>query len=256
MPALEPHITHDFPTRNGMANHDGFQDLYLALRKKENRLYTDEQVSRLPIIESSHPHYKEWLARKRSLDKLTRYIRGLRQPLNILEVGCGNGWLANRLSEIPGTTVTGFDINLEEVQQAIRVFGKKTNLRFRTVNPFSFNNDETPYDIVVFAASIQYFPSLDAIIYDALGHLKPGGSIHIIDTHFYIPEEVPAARQRTIDHFTALGYPGMSDYYFHHSLVTLSKFDYIILYDPQSWHNKLFGGRSKNPFYWIMIKKI
>lgn len=255
MRTVEPHITHNFPTRNGIASHDGFQEQYIALRKKEHRLYTDDQLRQLPLIASNHPHYKEWLARKKSLDRLVKYIRGMKRPVRILEVGCGNGWLAHRLAEIPGTAVTGFDINQEELRQAMRVFGKKPNLQFRSVNPFSFKKNEKHYDVVVFAASLQYFPSLDAIMCDALGHLKPGGSVHIIDTPFYASEEVPAARQRTIDHFTALGFPGMADYYFHHSLVTLSKFDYSVLYDPQSWPNKLFGGQGRNPFYWIMIEK-
>jgi SAM-dependent methyltransferase len=255
MPSPRPDTTHTFPICNSIANHDGFQEQYIALRKKENRLYTDEELRQLPLIAVNHPHYREWLARKRSLDKLIKYIQGRKRPVKILEVGCGNGWLAHRLAEIPGTMVTGFDINLVELQQAMRVFGKKPNLQFRAVSPFSFKHNEKPYDLVVFAASIQYFPSLDAIMYDALAHLKPGGSIHIIDSHFYDPEELTAARQRTIDHFKSLGFPGMADYYFHHSLATLSKFHYRVLYDPQSFSSKLFGGQNRSPFYWIMIKK-
>ena len=254
MPSLEPHIARQFTSRSAKDCHDTFREQYLALRQRENRLYSDHQVRQLPTIEADHPHYKEWIVRKQSIEKLVRHIRHMNRPLNILEVGCGNGWLAHRLSQIPRTTVTGFDINLEELQQAKRVFCKQLNLQFKSANPFSFNN-EKPFDLIIFAASIQYFPSLDAIICDALAHLNVGGSIHIIDTHFYALEEVPAAQQRTVDHFTSLGFPGMADYYFHHSLATLSKFGYSILYNPQSMQNKLFGGRDRSPFYWITIKK-
>jgi hypothetical protein len=52
-----------------------------------------------------------------------------------------------------------------------------------------------PFDIVVFAASVQYFASLAAIIVNkALSALKPnGGTVHLIDSNFYSPEGVISA---------------------------------------------------------------
>ena len=41
-----------------------FEEIYIALRKSENRIYTDEQVSKLPFIGPEHIHYDEWQARK------------------------------------------------------------------------------------------------------------------------------------------------------------------------------------------------
>lgn len=255
MPSASPQITHQFPTPSAAGGDTHFQSQYIALREKENRLYSDEQVRQLPLIERSHPHYREWLIRKGSLNRLIKHLRKMQRPLNILEVGCGNGWLANRLAEIPSATVTGFDINLEELDQAKRVFGDKSNLHFKAVNPFLFKNNENSFDIIIFAASIQYFSAPAAIIHDALQHLQPDGSIHIIDTHFYRAEEVPAARQRTIDHFTSLGFPEFADHYFHHSLAALDNFNYCIRHDPRSLRNRLIGRRGKNPFYWIIIQK-
>lgn len=258
MQSTKPNIAHQFPVRSGNGSdnhgHPSFEEQYLALRKKEKRLYTDQQVMQLPAIEPGHPHYQEWIARKQSSDRLIRYIRGMHRPLSILEVGCGNGWLASRLAAIPGTTVTGYDINLSELKQAERVF-KQPNLAFQTNDPFLFRSNDRPFDVIVFAASLQYFPSLDAVICDALRQLRPAGSIHIIDTHFYKPRDVPAAKQRTIDHFTRLGFPALSRYYFHHTLPIISKFNYHVLYNPDSRWNKWFGGRNSSPFHWIEIKK-
>ncbi|HYF31115.1 MAG TPA: class I SAM-dependent methyltransferase [Chitinophagaceae bacterium] len=255
MPSLKPRITHQFPARNATERNNRFEEQYLALRKKENRLYSDEQVRQLPSIDPRHPHYQEWLARKHSSKKLIKHIRAMKRTLSILEVGCGNGWLAHKLATIPRTTVTGFDINLAELQQAKKVFSGAPNLRFDSANPFSFANSTAMYDVIVFAASLQYFPSLDAVITDALRHLQPGGDIHIIDTHFYSIAEVAAAKQRTIDHFTSMGFPALANHYFHHSLVTLSKFNYQVLYNPHSWWNKWFGPRNGSPFFWINIKR-
>ncbi|MEI9943399.1 MAG: hypothetical protein WDN26_04195 [Chitinophagaceae bacterium] len=45
------------------------------------------------------------------------------------------------------------------------------------------------FDIIIFAAAIQYFPSLAGIINTALDLLKEDGEIHIIDSHFYHSDE-------------------------------------------------------------------
>jgi hypothetical protein len=68
-----------------------------------------------------------------------------------------------------------------------------------------------------------------------------------------LPKEVPAAQKRTEDYFSSLGFAGMSASYFHHSLEGLQDFNIEILYDPNSFWNKLSGG--KEPFHWVRIKK-
>ena len=68
--------------------------MYLASRKKENRIYSDEQVVQLPFIEPTHIHYHEWQVRKRSALRLIHYLEKKNKPLSILEIGCGNGWLS------------------------------------------------------------------------------------------------------------------------------------------------------------------
>jgi ubiquinone/menaquinone biosynthesis C-methylase UbiE len=235
------------------AVHTNFPGLYISLRKKENRLYADEQVRNLPDIAADHPHHREWIARKRSSNRLIKHIRAMKRPLNILEIGCGNGWLAHRLATIPGANVTGFDINLEELEQAARVFCGLPNLRFAHGDSFFIRPSEKLYDMVVFAASIQYFPDIDIIIKDVLNHLQPHGSIHIIDSHFYKPADVAAAKQRTAMHFESLGFPSMSYHYFHHSLEALEPFNYRVLYNPNAPWNRL--RRTNDPFPWICIRK-
>ena len=109
---------------------ENFEEKYILLRKKENRLYTDEQLKWLPEIEVSHPHYKEWEARKSSCNKLIQHLTNKRTELNILDIGCGNGWLCHHLSKIPGSNVAGIDINKTELNQAKRVFDHIENLEF------------------------------------------------------------------------------------------------------------------------------
>ncbi|MBS1530405.1 MAG: hypothetical protein JSU01_08870, partial [Bacteroidetes bacterium] len=92
-----------------------FEDLYLAVRRREKRIYSDEQLLNLPDIDPDHIHAAEWKIRKRSGARLVDYLRKKRRSLRILEVGCGNGWLSAKMAGIPGSYVIGLDINQTEI---------------------------------------------------------------------------------------------------------------------------------------------
>jgi len=231
--------------------HTGFEQLYTTARQKEGRMYNDEELLGLPGIEKGHPHFGEWQLRKESYLRLKKYLSKSTSPMKILEVGCGNGWLSHRLSSLPGVDITAIDINNIELQQAERVFGHFPNLQFVCTSIDS--TQLCAFDHIVFAATIQYFSSLKNVIGSAMQKLKPGGEIHILDTHFYKPKEVAEAKYRTTEHYNGLGCPEMSLFYFHHTLEDLNPFRYEILYQP-SFLRRRFGS-DKNPFPWICIKK-
>ena len=57
MDSLSPH---------DLTDENEFEKLYISLRKKEGRIfYNEEEIVKLPVIFSSHPLYKEWKIRKR-----------------------------------------------------------------------------------------------------------------------------------------------------------------------------------------------
>lgn len=229
-----------------------FEDLYTRLRQKEGRMYSDEEVATLPYIHNSHPHYKEWVIRKRSCKALVSYINHKGTFSSILDVGCGNGWMAARLATDTNAEVTGLDINLKELEQARRVFKKTMGLGFTYGDLESDVLADKKFDIIIFAASIQYFSSLKKLIDSALEHLTLFGEIHILDSPFYKQQEIEAARQRTKEYYNSTGFAEMSAYYYHHSLEELGDFQYKILHHPHSWKNKL--SIKQNPFYWTCIK--
>jgi len=166
-----------------------FEDLYIDVRRREKRVLSDSQVMFLPDIDRAHIYHKEWEIRKRSVQKLISYLEKKNTPLKIMEVGCGNGWLSSKLSAIPNTGVVGLDVNEIEIAQAKRLF-KKDNLEFvwDSFDPTRYIQQK--FDIIIFAASIQYFESLKTILRNALSCLSPNGEIHIIDSHFYKPAKV------------------------------------------------------------------
>jgi ubiquinone/menaquinone biosynthesis C-methylase UbiE len=231
---------------------DDFEKLYIQLREKEGRVYADEEVATLPDTSETHPHYSEWQMRRQSSERLISYLQKKQEPLKILEIGCGNGWLSHRLSAIKGSKVIGADINFTEIQQAARVFQEISNLHFIYGDIQSGIFEKKQFDVIVFAASIQYFPSLSAIISQSKRLLNPNGEIHIIDSYFYALSELSAARQRSFLYYEAAGFPEMINWYSHHCFDDLELYNHSLLYDPNSLFNKFL--RNKNPFPWICIQ--
>ncbi len=223
-----------------------FSALYLASRRQEQRLYTDEEVLRLPSINSRHIHYREWSVRKRTAERLIRYLENKNSPLSILDTGSGNGWLSARLSAIKNSTVTGLDINETELTQAQRIFGHLPNLSFK-----NRNNEGEKFEVIIFAASIQYFPSLEKIIKENLSLLSAKGEIHILDSPFYEAGEIQAAIGRSRAYYSSTGNEKLAGFYYHHSYETLKKFNCRLLFNPAHLRNKLFNNRD--PFPWVCI---
>ena len=230
-----------------------FEENYIGLRQKEKRIYADEELSQLPFVPSGNLHYKEWRIRQRSCNKLVTYLTRRKSPLKILEVGCGNGWLSHRLSAVSGAFVTGIDINAFELHQAARVFAGVPGLQFIYGSLCSPELVNRRFDMIVFAASIQYFRSLEETIGQCMQRLKPGGEIHILDSHLYKIDELAPATERTAQYYKELGFPAMTSQYFHHCVNELKPFDWKILYRP----SRLLApfDRYHNPFPWISIKK-
>jgi SAM-dependent methyltransferase len=230
-----------------------FEKSYITICCMESRLYTDDELDRLPDIAPDHPHYREWQLRKSSMTRLVRRIKAKSGPLDILDVGCGNGWLSHHLAEIPNTKVTALDINFTELQQAARVFCYYPNLSFIRGDIDSGLGGETLFDVIVLAASIQYFRNLRKTIHTLLRHLRPDGEIHLLDSPLYKPSDIRREEIRTAAYYSSLGFPEMADFHFHHCLNELQPFNHRLLHTPHTLSNRLLG--NKNPYPWVYIKK-
>ena len=232
-------------------------ELYLRLREKEGRLYSDDIVANFPLIPARHRFAAEWRARAKSASRLARYLSARPKPLFILELGCGNGWLSNLLSKA-GHTVLGMDQNRHELKQAARVFGRRSHLSFFEADIFSAPFNSACFDVIILASVLQYFKDASGLISVLAKYLKPGGEIHILDTPLYLDNELNAAILRTEHYYSSLGFPEMASHYFHHRVSDLHALHPKILYQPQSWTLRLkqLVGQDDSPFPWLMIKKI
>jgi len=233
-----------------------FEDLYSNVREKEGRIYPDEIVKNLPRIEAGHPLFLEWETRAGSLHKLEGYLARKAKPLMILEPGCGNGWLSNRLAQNSGCNVYAVDLNRKELEQGARVFSH-LSLKFIYGNIFENIFRPASFDLILLASSAQYFPDLNSLLKRLLKLLKQDGEIHIIDTPFYTEESAKDAKRRSMNYYRNLGYPEMAGHYYQHRWAELGEFDYEIKYDPTSYMVKFrrrFLKRIVSPFPWIIIR--
>ncbi|MDQ3005613.1 MAG: class I SAM-dependent methyltransferase, partial [Chloroflexota bacterium] len=177
-------------------------------------------------------------------------------PLSILELGCGNGWLSNLLSKA-GHSVVAMDQNRFELKQAARVFQINSHLSFFEADIFSAPLILAYFDVIILASVLQYFQDITGLISVLSNYLKPQGEIHILDTPFYLENELGAATLRSRQYYTALGFPEMTDHYFHHDASDLQALHPRILYQPHLWTLRLkqLLGQDDSPFPWVMIKK-
>lgn len=199
------------------------ENLYLEVRRLEGRILPDKWVKNLPNYPASSLFAQEWRWRKRSLNRLIKRLPK-KSGLKILDLGCGNAWMANRLAENPNNSVWAMDLNQEELAQGARLFGRE-NLLFVYADLLS-NLDIFPessgitipeFDRIILAASVQYFPNLELLIQCLRKILSPTGEIHILDSMFYITAEAQsAAQQRSLAYYTQLGKPEMARHYHHH----------------------------------------
>src|SRR3989304_6573693 len=183
-------------------------DIYLRVREKEGRLYSDGVGGPPPDPPRAHPLRTEWRARATSAARLCAYLAQSR-PLTILELGCGNGWLANRLARLQSCRVVGVDLNHFELSQAARVFAGHHRLMLLKADIFQAPFCERSFDTIIIASAIQYFPDLPMLIQRLTPLLSERGEIHILDSPLYPPSEVAEARARTQAYYAALGFPEM-----------------------------------------------
>ena len=180
------------------------------------------------------------------------YIKQSQHRHNILDLGCGNGWLSYKMALLQ-QQVVGVDVNLLELEQAEQCLQGLPNTKLILGDIFKIPFEEK-FSIIVMNAAFQYFPKPQDLIRRLLTLLSTDGEIHIMDSPIYKKEQVAAARSRSHKYYEENGQAEMKDFYFHQSWANLEDFDYKILYDPSLITNRL---KRKvvidSPFPWIKI---
>ena len=210
----------------------------------------------LPDVGHGHPHEREWRQRADSADRLLTYVRRRERPPVIVDLGCGNGWLANRLASVAGSVVAGMDVNTVELEQARRVFTGRPNLRFGVGDILDAALPIEHPDLVVLASVIQYLPDPSTLVATLLGRVAPDGEVHVLDSPIYRPADVAAARRRTRQHYAGVGVAEMADLYHHHTWDELGSLPYDVMYRPDDRRRRLERRLRlpRSPFPWLRFR--
>lgn len=198
------------------------EELYIKVRDAEKRVLSDDELKQLPYLKRSGAIGIEWASRAKRFEQFIMHIHKAYKgrSLSILDIGCGNGWMTNKLYE-QGHNVAGVDLNMTELTQAERVFGKSDKLDWLYADILNYNMENQQYDLILLSASCQYFSDISVLTQKLKIMLCEKGAIHLFDSMFYRKEEVPIAKERSNEYYKQLGFPQMGKYYFHHDIETL-----------------------------------
>ena len=257
---IEPVNTENIKSVNGVyflsEPEAAFESKYIELREKENRLYPDDEATLLPETVAGNPHGEEWKLRRCTFKRFLKYILKFNGNINLLDIGCGNGWFSAKVTEKKFINTYAVDINKYELEQAARVFSH-SRLKFFYGNIFEDIFKERSFSLITLNSSIQYFPDLRTFINRLFYFLAHNGEIHILDSHIYKKDEIESAKERSASYYSSIGFPEMAKYYHHHSFEDLKDFHYSIMYNPGNIFIRIkkSSGIKDSPFPWIKIVK-
>lgn len=110
------------------------------------------------------------------LDRLIQ-VSGMAAGARALDLGCGNGMIAEYLSDQTGAHITGIDFISKAIQDALeRTRSKRDRLDFRVVDMSRLEFPPASFDMII-AVDTLYFTDLVATLRGCLPLLRPGGRL-------------------------------------------------------------------------------
>lgn len=198
------------------------QSHYIKARSIEDRVLTDADVLQLPY---SRVHEKEWGMRRHAFSKLSKYLLHANKPgATVLDLGCGNGWMSNCISEL-GFDVSAMDVNELEVRQGEKLF---PNVSFQIGEVFQL--EEEKFDFIIIAGAFQYFENTAELFVKLKSLLKGNGKLIIMESFFYNSREAEIAKISSDAYYQKIGVSEMGAFYFHQKWDCLSSQKYRVIY--------------------------
>jgi SAM-dependent methyltransferase len=202
-----------------------FLDQYRAVREKDGyRSHSPDYYRSLPTVEPDHPQAETWYIRQVTFNHLCCFINGRHrlqadgyaepnprsgfppnarrrfltdaatdaEPLSILDLGAGNGWLSHQLTAL-GHQCAAVDW-LDDAEDGLGA-SRHYPVEFLCAQA---DFDRLPFapgqfDLVIFNASLHYAPNVSATLERAALMLAPGGALVIMDSPLF--QSASAGRQ-------------------------------------------------------------
>jgi SAM-dependent methyltransferase len=167
-----------------------FCHAYAQHRAEEGRAFLGDELRSLPYLETG-PLARQWAVRARSYEVfVNRVVKPLadRRPLDVLDLGAGNGWLCRRLAGM-GHRAVALDVRDDEVDGlgAAKCFLDDAPGEFACLKasfdglPFA----DRLFDLTLFNASLHYATDLCRVLVEAARVTRKDGAIAILDSPFY-----------------------------------------------------------------------
>jgi len=181
-------------------------------------------------------------------------LREQGEALRILDIGCGNGWMSAALAA-DGHEVVAMDAHVDELEQAARVFADRA-VTWCLGDPRTVVFNNARFRVIVFAASLQYFPDL-AVLFNAITPLlAPDGCVHVLDTVLYKDHHAATrAAARSAAYYGSIGAPDMVAHYHTHVLDDLRGLGHIRMLSTPTDLGAI--GRSigvNDPFHHLVLR--
>lgn len=172
------------------AHFEQFIQDYETVRQGEGRGAEDPEYYRnLPEVDLTGRFAGDWAIRATSfralIDGIVEPLERVRpRPLNILDLGAGNGWLSNRLAS-RGHRLTAVDLQTNAAD------GLGAHIHYETdFTPVQAEFDRLPFvsgqfDLIVFNGSLHYSTDCLVTLGEALRASRPDGILAILDTPVY-----------------------------------------------------------------------
>lgn len=187
-----------------------FATEYGKIRALEGRgAKDDDYYLALPFEDRTGRNAWQWSIRSKTYSYFaSRILEQIEsrnaKPLNVLDVGAGNGWLSYRLT-MRGHHCAAVDLldnDWDGLGAANRYFAHLAApfaLVQAEMDRIPFADDQ--FDLVIFNASFHYSTDYSRTVCEALRLLRTGGSVLVFDTPYYHRESSGAAmvREREAD---------------------------------------------------------
>ena len=113
---------------------------------------------------------------KESAQKLCSFLPNL-APINILEIGCGTGFLTDLLQKkFPNSQILGIDISQNMIEACSQKFERNNNIKFSVMDGENFNSPEK-FDLIISNLSIQWFENPVQGLKNLTKYLTPNGQL-------------------------------------------------------------------------------
>jgi SAM-dependent methyltransferase len=165
---------------------DPFVRQYRAVREREGRRPSaPEYYRRLPSVAPDDPHAGDWGVRRETYHHLLQHVLAAGpQPIHVLDLGAGSGWLSHRLAAL-GLGAVAVDAIDDEVAGlgAARHYTAAFAVVHADFDALPFAPGQ--FDLVLFNGSLHYAADTAATLASAFRMLASGGTLAVMDSPMF-----------------------------------------------------------------------